>query len=200
VGAPNQNPQSLGNFVYNLRMPGQIHDPHAGLLQNHHRDYDPLLGRYVQSDPIGLAGGISTYAYVENDPVQDVDPQGLFGYWPPDSTRRTVICDGKSGVVPQLPPLPEPHQKCLGDCNRQHEISHIVDLRRTGPGLCQGKARGMRPTFDTMEALNQSERRAYDAELACLRAKLRGLSDCDECKKPIESRIEQLPTIRRRYE
>ena len=77
VGAPNQNPQALGNFVYNLRMPGQTYDPHGGLLQNHHRDYDPVLGRYVESDPIGLAGEINTYAYVDNSPVVNTDPLGL---------------------------------------------------------------------------------------------------------------------------
>jgi RHS repeat-associated protein len=45
-----------------MRFPGERHDAATGLYHNDFRDYDPTVGRYVQSDPIGLAGGISTYA------------------------------------------------------------------------------------------------------------------------------------------
>lgn len=43
--------------VIRLRFPGQYYDRESGLFYNHHRDYDPALGRYIQSDPIGLSGG-----------------------------------------------------------------------------------------------------------------------------------------------
>jgi RHS repeat-associated protein len=78
----NANPSSLaaGNFTFNLRFAGQYFDKESGLHYNHHRDYDPTLGRYVQSDPIGLAGGLNTYLYVGADPNGGVDPEGLQAY------------------------------------------------------------------------------------------------------------------------
>lgn len=57
--APEINPQALGAFTFNLRLPGQYADSETGLFYNYQRDYDPNIGRYVQSDPIGLAGGIN---------------------------------------------------------------------------------------------------------------------------------------------
>ncbi|TAK64343.1 RHS repeat-associated core domain-containing protein [Methylobacter sp.] len=74
---PEQNPSGLGNYVFNLRFPGQYYDQETGLFYNGFRDYDPQTGRYIESDPIGLAGGIDTYAYVYNNPLNGTDPLGL---------------------------------------------------------------------------------------------------------------------------
>lgn len=60
-----------------LRFPGQLHDPASGLNYNYFRDYDPETGRYVQSDPIGLRGGLNTYGYVMGNPVMYSDTFGL---------------------------------------------------------------------------------------------------------------------------
>ncbi|WP_183706589.1 RHS repeat-associated core domain-containing protein, partial [Marinobacter oulmenensis] len=61
----------------NLRFPGQYFDQETELNHNYFRDYDPTLGRYVQSDPIGLDGGVNTYGYVAQNPIFRKDPLGL---------------------------------------------------------------------------------------------------------------------------
>ena len=60
-----------------LRFAGQVFDADTGLHYNYFRDYDPWTGRYIQSDPIGLEGGLNTYGYVQGNPLRFVDPAGL---------------------------------------------------------------------------------------------------------------------------
>ena len=110
VGAPNQNPQSLGTFIYNLRMPGQYFDTETGLNYNYFRDYDPLTGRYVESDPIGLGSDVNTYAYALNRPITFGDPTGLdvtinISRQGISATGNTVTgtVDATSTVTPLLP-------------------------------------------------------------------------------------------------
>ncbi len=69
-------------------MPGQTYDVESGLDYNYFRDYEAGTGRYVESDPIGLRGGISTYAYVGGNPLSRIDPFGL---------ATIIIVGGPSG-------------------------------------------------------------------------------------------------------
>ena len=75
---PEQDPDGDDTlFVLDLRYPGQQYDSASGFNYNYFRDYDPGTGRYVQSDPIGLVGGLTTYGYVSGQPLNATDPIGL---------------------------------------------------------------------------------------------------------------------------
>jgi RHS repeat-associated protein len=77
VNPADENPSGLGAFDLPLRLPGQYFDKETNLHYNYFRDYDPAIGRYIQSDPIGLLGGINTYSYALNDPLVLLDATGL---------------------------------------------------------------------------------------------------------------------------
>ena len=86
---PNQNPDGdATSFTFNLRFAGQYRDSESGWYYNVHRYYDPSIGRYLESDPIGLGGGISTYSYVGAAPLTAVDPLGLIVIGVHTNTRR----------------------------------------------------------------------------------------------------------------
>ncbi|MEO6022705.1 MAG: RHS repeat-associated core domain-containing protein [Burkholderiales bacterium] len=77
--AANENPSALGTFNFNLRFPGQYYDKETATHYNYFRDHcNPKIGRYMQSDLIGLVGGVNTYNYVAGDPISLIDPYGLF--------------------------------------------------------------------------------------------------------------------------
>ena len=88
-GAP--APGNAGRFGYT----GQVWLPETGLYHYKNRAYHPELGRFMQTDPIGVSGGMNLYAYVGGDPVNLVDPLGLA--W----VKRTInlsVCSTSDGV------------------------------------------------------------------------------------------------------
>jgi RHS repeat-associated protein len=104
----NPNPPNLGVFKYNLRFPGQYFDLETNLNYNYFRDYDPAVGRYVESDPIGLKGGVNTYAYVEGSPVDSIDPEGLVKFrWRTCNAAEVDFCKSYCAGV-----IGRPYQSC----------------------------------------------------------------------------------------
>ena len=112
--AANENPAGQGTFKYATRFPGQYYDSETGTHYNYFRDYDPGIGRYEQSDPIGLKGGINTYAYARSNPARFRDPLGLEG------------C-GAGPFEPIIPNNPifhfegccDKHDNCYDDCRNK---------------------------------------------------------------------------------
>jgi RHS repeat-associated protein len=97
---PNENPANQGVFTYALRFPGQYYDAETGTHYNYFRDYDPSIGRYVQSDPIGIWDDISSYSYVTGNPLSNFDIYGLAKSGP------TVKVPGTNATVRIDPPAP----------------------------------------------------------------------------------------------
>jgi len=96
--------------VNNLRFPGQYFDAETGMHYNYFRDYEPGIGRYLQSDPIGLEGGENLYAYGEADSINEIDPTG------------------------EAVPLLVPYVRCVALCMAQSCIGGVLAEAVSGGG------------------------------------------------------------------
>jgi RHS repeat-associated protein len=79
------NYDEFGNLLLNSNpgfqpfgFAGGIYDGHTSLVRFGARDYDSWSGRWTAKDPIGFGGGVNQYAYIGNDPINGVDPLGLW--------------------------------------------------------------------------------------------------------------------------
>jgi RHS repeat-associated protein len=104
-----ENPSGLGTFSSHLAFPGHYLDVEMFLYENGARYYDPAAGRYFQSDPIGLNGGVNTYAYALGNPISNYDTNGL-----------EVICGNYycGTTVPAYPEPPGLRHRPLFPCER----------------------------------------------------------------------------------
>jgi RHS repeat-associated protein len=95
-GALNTTTSQTAALAQDLRLPGQENDIETGLYHNGFRDYVPNWGRYAEGDPIGLAGGLNGYVYVNNQPTSRTDPSGTQGV---PGVIYGVISGGIGGAI-----------------------------------------------------------------------------------------------------
>ncbi|HFZ8854937.1 TPA: RHS element core protein [Salmonella enterica subsp. houtenae serovar Rough:z4,z23:-] len=93
------NPHHMKQLI---RLPGQQYDEDTGLYYNRHRYYDPLLGRYITKDPIGLRGGWNAYTYPLN-PITNIDPLGLNGWNSLGDGGLKNVCQQVNSAITYLP-------------------------------------------------------------------------------------------------
>jgi RHS repeat-associated protein len=130
----------MGTFGYDLRLPGQVFDGQVGLHSNYFRDFDPAVGRYIQSDPLGLRGdGVNTYAYARSNPLSRIDAFGL------SSIDDKIAVATATGDVETLETLAE-----AADAPTAARIREIIArFNSTADQIiskeCQGRVRGRFP-------------------------------------------------------
>jgi RHS repeat-associated protein len=168
--APPRGVNSLINdgqtFTLNLRFPGQYFDQETNSNYNYYRDhYFPGLGRYGQSDPIGLEGGINTYSYVRGNPLLWRDMLGLepaagrgfspyYGNW----CGKNWSGGCKGSIIPQSPEMPidSVDDCCMAHdyCFAKYECSNCMSTQEMKVGKetcnqtlvsCLDKLKGMHP-------------------------------------------------------
>ncbi|RAP56919.1 hypothetical protein BTJ49_12320 [Oleiagrimonas sp. MCCC 1A03011] len=162
-----QQPTSGSGFVFNLRFPGQYYDSETGLAYNLNRTYEAITGRYVQDDPLGLAGGFDMYAYVGSGPINGYDSMGL-QEGDPDADAETndpwAIWDDPlrrplREIIPESSPNWRPPPGYLrldfGECSNPGvtpDPDNSPRLWRIGDGIYARTARGNEPSWSTVRA------------------------------------------------
>ncbi|HCZ5396162.1 TPA: RHS repeat protein, partial [Escherichia coli] len=127
-----ENPHQLQQLI---RLPGQQYDEESGLYYNRHRYYDPLQGRYITQDPIGLKGGWNFYQYPLN-PVQYIDSMGL-------ASKYGHLNNGGYGARPNKPPTPDPSK--LPDIAKQLRLPYPIDQASSAPNVFKIFFRALSP-------------------------------------------------------
>jgi RHS repeat-associated protein len=154
--------QAASGSDFNLRFPGQYSDGN-GLSYNYFRDYEPGTGRYVESDPIGLAGGISSFGYAANSALSFTDYFGLFLTGAGSSPFATALSrnGGGFGYLPSPPKIPKPagvyycQRPMIGLPIVPHKYLCTVD--HNGKSNCGGQGPEYFPWFSPAPGVSHPE-------------------------------------------
>jgi RHS repeat-associated protein len=185
---------SEGSTTMNLRFPGQYFDHETGTHYNFQRDYNPIIGRYIQSDPIGLRAGLNVFTYTEGNPLLRFDPFGLVwgvdpsGRGPEETGQNTIYCNGPEPDF-YIVPVDE---KCeaIKKCIVVHEQTHLKDALLEKPLLCKSNDKKIIIVNDEDSERLKSEERAFLAEISCLKQEQKICGPA--CLSRINSRINTL--------
>jgi len=187
-------------------LPGQYADRETGLHYNYFRDYDPQTGRYVQSDPVGLRGGINSYLYVHARPLDLRDPLGLLasgGCCNPLSDDEccakaaaaalfvvggaevegiAICCQGRKVGCANVAGRSR-GSGVIRKCVLAHERKHFEHIDcRAGCGV-------FHPEFKAGIDPRAGECEAYGVELACLRDSMVDCKNEEACKIAVEAAV-----------
>jgi RHS repeat-associated protein len=146
---PNENPQVVGTFKFNLRFPGQQFDAETNLHYNYFRDYNPATGRYVQSDPIGLEGGLNTYGYVGANPLALMDPLGLMT----SVEARVMVLLGQGNLAEAIV-IAEAAGLAIAPrlAQTQTAMQNLINKFPLQTNQCEKLASGLSDAFKSMQA------------------------------------------------
>ena len=188
----------IGTLTLNLRFQGQYADAETGLQYNVMRDYESQTGRYLESDPVGLAGGASTYWYSDDRPLSVFDFFGLSGSDCCSKARQIIMSDPKNkdadgtvaccggkkvSCVWSEPGVSAPPGMTIHDCKLKHEDEH----QDNGPCPCDCGATCVLRV--PPEDKNKDECKSYAVQLNCL---VKGAGQCGgdaQCRAAITAEI-----------
>jgi RHS repeat-associated protein len=159
-------------------LPGQYYDAETGLNYNYFRDYEPGTGRYVESDPARLKGGINLYGYVRQDPLRSADHLGLsdqcvFGF-----------CYGSD--IPLIPSPPQLctlvlKETCREGCRKEYK-KELEDFSKqvVDDESCENLANDPMP--EKKDMCEQMQAASYQIMVIYLQRKLsKCLASCEKC-------------------